>query len=68
MKTLHYHGTIISDEIPDNIDTISGAFRHLGYEIYKKSDICRLHDKGIPGILFFNGVGVIMDYLGYGLK
>lgn len=68
MKILHYHGTIISDKIPDNIDTISGAFEFLGYEIYKKSDICRMHEKGIPGILYFNGVGVIMDYLGYNLK
>ena len=68
MKILHYHGTIISDKIPDNIDTISGAFKFLGYDIYNKGDICRMFEKDIPGILYYNGVGVVMDYLGYYLK
>lgn len=68
MKILHYHGTIISDKIPDNIDTISGAFRFLNYDIFNKKDLCKLYDRKTPGILFFPGVGVVMDYLGYNLK
>lgn len=67
MKMLLYHNTIISDYVPNHIDLISEAFKMLGYNIFDKGDLCKMYDAKIPGVYYQNGIGCIMDYIGYRL-
>lgn len=68
MKMLFYHDQLIFDDIPDTVDLISQAFMCHGINIFSKKDLSVMYDSGMPGVVYVDKIGCIMDYLGYKLK